>query len=71
MYDFHLWLACFFNVHQDGVQIHNDKDIEVFGKDFIDIALKTGQNVGKSKRHDLVLEMAVSGTKSSFPFVNL
>lgn len=31
--------------------------------------LKSGWGVGQAKRHDIVLEMAISGAKSSLPFV--
>ncbi len=51
------------------MQIYNDKDIKLFNDDFIDIDLKTSQNVGKSKKYDLVLEIAVPGTKNSLLFI--
>ena len=34
-----------FSIKQDIAQIYNNKDIKLFGKDFIDIALKNGQNI--------------------------
>ena len=64
-----MWLTCFLSIDQDIVQIYNDEDIKLFSKDFIDIALKTGRSIGESKKHDLVLEIVVPGTKSSLPFV--
>lgn len=65
----HMWLACLLGIDQDVVRIYDDKDIELFSEDFADIALKTGWRVGESERYDLVLKMAVLGTKGSLPLI--
>lgn len=54
----------------DIVQIYKDKDVDFFNKDLIDIALKTVWSIGESKKHDLILNIAVSSPKSSFLFIN-
>ena len=64
-----MWLACLFSIDQDVIQIHYDKDVKLFSEDFINVALKTGWSIGESKRHDLVLEVAVPSTKNSLSFV--
>ena len=54
------------SIDEDIIQIHNDKDIKLFCKDFIDIVLECCQNIGQSKRYYLILEVIVSGPESSF-----
>lgn len=55
--------------NKDIDQIYNDEDVKLFGEDLIDIASKAGRSIGKSKRHDLILEVTVSGLESCLPFV--
>ena len=69
IYNFHIWLICLFNLDQNIVQIYNDKDVKLFSKNLIDIALETGQSVRESKRHDLILKMGILGTKGTLLFV--
>ena len=59
-----------FGVNGDIIQIHNDKDIEFFRKDFIDVALKYYWSIGQSKKHYLILKVAVSGPESSLPLIS-
>ena len=59
-----------FGIDEDIIQIHNDEDIEFFRKNLIDIALECCRSVGQSKRHHLILEMAVSGLESNFPLIS-
>ena len=59
-----------FGVDEDIIQIHNDKNIEFFREDFIDIAMKCCRSVGQSKRHYLILKVFVSGPESSFPLIS-
>ena len=64
-----MWLAYFFSVDQDVIQIYYDKDVKFFNEDFIDIVLKTSQSVGEPKKHNLIFEVAVPSIKSSLLFV--
>ena len=59
------------NIDEDVIKIYYDKDVKLFGKNFIDITLKTSQSIRESKRNDLVLKMAVPGIKDSFLLVIL
>ena len=59
------------NIDEGIIWINNDKNIKLFGQDFIDIILETGCCIGKPKRHYLVLEVAVSSLESHFLFVAL
>lgn len=54
-------LAKVFGINQDIIPIHNNKDIKLFSKNFTDIVFKHGQNIEKSKMHDLILKMAILG----------
>lgn len=46
-------LAWVLGLGQDIIQVHG-KDIELLGKDLVDVALQAGRCVGKSERHDLM-----------------
>ena len=61
--------ALIFDVDEDIIQIHNNKDIKFFRKDLIDVALECCRSVGQSKKHYLIFEVAVSGPKSSFSLI--
>ncbi len=64
-----MWLVRVFGIDQDVIQIHHNKDIKLFSKDLVDVALKTSGCVGKSEGHYLVLEVAVSGAEGRLPLV--
>ena len=64
-----MWLAEIFGIDQDVIQIYYNKDIKLFSKDPVNIALKTSQYIKKTKKHDLVLEIAVSGVKGCFSLI--
>ena len=71
-YGLHVWLAWVFSIDQNVVQIHNDEDVELvssFSARLVDIALEAGRSAGKSKRHDLVLEVTVSGPKGGLTLI--
>ena len=42
----HVALAWIFNVNQDVIQVDNDKNIEFFGQNFVDVPLEAGRSVG-------------------------
>ena len=60
-----------FSIDQDVIQIYHNKDIKLFSKNLIDIALKTGWGIGKTKAYDQGLEVAVSGMEGRFLLVAL
>ena len=53
-------------IDKDIIKIHNNKDIKLFYKDLVNIALEGCQSIGQSKKHYLILKMAVSSSESSF-----
>ena len=64
-------LAWVLDIDEDIIYINNDKIIKLFGQDLIDISLETGRCIKKSKRHYLVLKMAVLSPKDCFSFIVL
>ncbi len=48
---------------QDVLQIYYNKNIKLFSKNLVDIALKTSWCIGETKRHYLILEVAIFGAK--------
>ncbi len=57
------------SVDEDIIKIHYYEDVKFLGQDLVDVTLKRGRCVGQSKRHDLVLEMAVAGPEGRLPFI--
>ncbi len=57
------------SIDDNVIKIHYHKNVKLLGQDLVDIALKCGQCVGQSKKHHLVLEMAIAGPKSHFLFI--
>ena len=64
-------LADIFDINQDVIKVHNDKNINFFCSDFVDIALKAGGNIEKIKKHNLVLKMAIPKPESYFLLIIL
>ena len=56
-------------VNEDVIQIHNNKDVEFLNNDLVDISLKACWCVHQTKRHHLVLEVAISSLECSVPLV--
>ena len=44
-HDIHLTLTLILGVDENVIQIYNDKDIELFWQDLVDIVLEAGQSV--------------------------
>lgn len=58
-------------IDQDIIQIHYNENIALLSKNLIDVALETGQCVGKSKGHNLILEVIISSINDHFLLVTL
>ena len=54
----------------DIIQIYNDKNIEFFRKNLINIALECCWSIGQSKKYYLIFKMAVSGPESSLSLIS-
>ena len=57
------------NVDEDVVQIHDDEDIELLCKNLINESLEAYRCVCSSKRHHLILELAVSSPERGLPLI--
>ncbi len=64
-----MFFALALSVDENIIEIYYYENVELFGQDLVDIALKRGRCIGQSERHDLVLEMAVAGPEGRLPFV--
>ncbi len=58
-----------FDIDKDVIKVHYHENVELFFWDLVDIVLKRGRYVDQSKRHDLVLEMAIAGPESCLLFI--
>ena len=64
-----MFLDLGFGVDENFIKIHYYKNVKLFYQDLVDIALEWCQCVSQSKKYHLILEMAVAGSKSCFPFI--
>ena len=46
LHDFHVILALILSINKDVIQVHNDKNINFFYQDLIDVTLEAGRGVG-------------------------
>ena len=58
-----------FGIDKDIIEVHYDKNIILFFKNLINIALKYDQCIDQSKRHYLLLKMAIAGLKGHLLFI--
>ncbi len=65
----YLLFALALSVDEDIIEIHYYENVELLGQDLIEVTLEHGRYVGQSKRHDLVLEMAIAGPEGRLPFI--
>lgn len=59
----------FFNIDQDIIWVDNDKNVQIFAKDFVNISLETCLSIRQTNRYYLVLKIAISGTKPGLLFI--
>lgn len=62
-------LAFIFGINQDIIQGNNNQHNKFFYEDLINVTLKSGQGIKKSKKHYLILQMVVSNAKNCFIFI--
>ena len=70
MYCLDVAFSFVFDVDEDIILIHSNKDIKFFRKDLIDVALEYYQSVRQSKRYHLILKVALSGLESSLSLIS-
>lgn len=64
-------LALIFNINQNVVKVHNNKNIEFLDKDLLNNFLEASWSITQLKRHYLVLEVVRASFKGSFLLVPL
>lgn len=57
-----------FSINKSVIIVHNDKNIEFFCQNLVDIALERDQCIGQSKRHYLIFQVDIAGLESHFLF---
>ena len=68
---FYITLASIIGMNQNIIEVHNDKNIKFFRQNFVNVVLKASGGIRKTKRHNLVLEIAILHSKSCFLLVIL
>ena len=58
-----------FGVDKDIIKIHYHENVEFLYQNLINVALKCGQCVDQSKRHHLILKIAIAALESRLPFI--
>ena len=71
MHCIYVWLARVLGIEQNIIQVDNDKDVQFFGKDFVNVTLEASWSVREAKRHDLIFKVALPRTEYYFPLVTL
>ena len=64
MYSLDMAFFLIFSIDENIILIYNDKNIKLFCKNLVNIALKICQNVDQSKKYYLILKMAVSNPEN-------
>ena len=57
-------------IDEDVIKVHYYQNIKLLCQDLADIALKYCRCVGQSKKHYLILKMAIAGPKDRLLFVS-
>ncbi len=57
-------------VDEDVIKVHYHEDVMLLCQNLVDIALEYGRYIGQSKKHYLVLEMAIAGPEDRLSFVS-
>ena len=70
MYGLNITFFLILNINKDIIPIYNNKDIKLFRKDFINIALEICRSIDQLTRHYLILEMIISSPKSYFLLIS-
>ena len=65
-----MWLAWIFGVDQYIIQIYYNKDIHFFSQNLVNIFLEDSRRIRKAKKHDLVFDVAISGSENGLKFIN-
>ncbi len=57
-------------VDEDVIEVYYHENVELLCQDLVNIALECSRYVGQSKRHHLVLKMAIAGLENRLSLVS-
>ena len=64
-----MWLTKIFSIDHYDIQVYNNKNIQLFSQNLVNVSLKGSRSIRKAKKHDLVFEVAILGLESSFSVI--
>ncbi len=67
--DFNILFSFTFNLDEDVIETYYYENVEFLYQDLINIALKSSWCICQSKKHHLIFEIAIAGSKDCFQFV--
>ncbi len=65
----HVLFSFAFGIDENVIKVYYHKNIELLYQDLINVALENGLCIDQSKKHHLVLEIAIAGPKGCFPLI--
>ena len=68
---FDVGLVNIFSSYQIDININNNKNIEFFCKNFVDIFLKAGKSISKTKKYKLIFEIVILYLENYFLFITI
>ena len=68
---FYMILAGVLSVNCDIIKVENNKNIKFFYWNFVNIAIKAGRGIGKTKKYDLIFKIAVPRSESCILLVTI
>ncbi len=69
MNSFYAFFSLTLNVNKNVIEVHYDKDIKLFRQDVVDVIMESDQCISQSKKHYLVLEVAITSSKTRLFFI--
>ncbi len=58
-----------YDVNKNVIKVHYHENVKILCQDLVDVALKHGRCIGQSKKHDLVLKVAITSLKGHLLFI--
>ncbi len=58
-----------FGVDEDVIEVHYYKNVKRLYQNLIDVSFEHGRYIDQSKRHHLILEMAIAGPENCLLFI--
>ena len=65
-----MFFTLILSIDEDVIKVYYHENVKLLYQDLVDITLKHGLCVGQSKKHDLVLKMAITSLEGRLLFVS-